>query len=198
MTIATAPRRAPVLADLGSASRARDAALVVAGTMLIAVFSQLVVPLPFTPVPLSLSTFAVLLTGLALGPGRALLSTVLYLGLGTAGVPILAEQGAGWASASYGYVVGYVAAAALAGAAARRRADRSPLATVAAAAVSTLAVYAFGVPWLMASLHVGLLEALALGVVPFLIGDAIKAAAAALLLPGTWRLLGRTAPDARG
>jgi len=191
MTIATAPSRAPVLADLGSASRARDAVLVVAGTMLIAVFSQLVVPLPFTPVPLSLSTFAVLLTGLALGPGRALLSTGLYLALGTAGLPIFAEQGAGWAFASYGYVVGYIAAAVLAGAAARRRADRSPLATVAAAAVSTVAVYAFGVPWLMVSLQVGLPEALALGVVPFIVGDAIKAAAAALLLPGAWRLIGR-------
>src|SRR5690606_23621109 len=100
-------------------------------------FAQLVVPLPFTPVPLSLSTFAVLLTGLALGPRRALLSTVLYLALGTAGVPIFADQGSGWAFASYGYVVGYVAAAVIAGAAARRRADRSPVTTIGTAVLST-------------------------------------------------------------
>lgn len=194
MSIAAAQPRVPVLADLGSSSRARDAALVVGGTALIAGFSQLVVPLPFTPVPLSLSTFAVLLTGLALGPVRALLSTGLYLVLGTVGLPIFAEQGSGWAFASYGYVIGYIAAAVLAGAAARRRADRSPLSTIGAASLATLAVYACGVPWLMVSLQIGLPQALALGVVPFLIGDVIKAAAAALLLPGTWHLLGRARP----
>lgn len=195
MSIAAAQPRVPVLADLGSRSRVRDAALVLSGTALIAGFSQLIVPLPFTPVPLSLSTFAVLLTGLALGPFRALLSTVLYLALGTAGLPIFAEQGSGWAFASYGYVVGYIAAAVLAGVAARRGADRSPLATIGAATLATVAVYAFGVPWLMVSLQVGLPQALALGVLPFLIGDAIKATAAALLLPGTWRLIGRERAD---
>lgn len=193
MTIAAAPARVPVLADLGGRSRIRDMALVLSGAALIAGFSQLVVPLPFTPVPLSLSTFAVLLTGLALGPGRAALSALLYLALGTVGLPIFAEQGSGWAFASYGYVIGYVVAAALAGAAARRRADRSPLATIGTAAAATCTVYLCGVPWLMASLQVGLPTALAMGVVPFLVGDAIKAAAAALLLPGVWRLL-----DARG
>ncbi|WP_420111304.1 biotin transporter BioY [Pseudactinotalea sp.] len=195
MSIVAAQQPVPVLADLGTRSRARDAALVLGGTALIAGFSQLIVPLPFTPVPLSLSTFAVLLTGLALGPVRALLSTVLYLALGTAGLPIFAEQGSGWAFASYGYVIGYIAAAVLAGAAARRGADRSPLATIGAAVAATLAVYALGVPWLMASLQIGLPQALALGVVPFLIGDAIKAAAAALLLPGTWRLIERDQGD---
>lgn len=197
MTIAATRHHVPVLADLGSRTRLRDAALVVGGTAMIAVFSQLVVPLPFTPVPLSLSTFAVLLTGMALGPARALLSTLLYLTLGTAGLPIFAEQGSGWAFASYGYVIGYVAAAVLAGAAARRRADRSVAATIVTAAVATSAVYAFGVPWLMASLHVGLLEALALGVVPFLAGDAIKAVAAAVLLPSAWRLVGRSSGAGR-
>ncbi|WP_156251234.1 biotin transporter BioY [Pseudactinotalea terrae] len=198
MTIAAAPRRVPVLADLGTSSRVRDAGLVLGGTLLIAVFAQLVVPLPFTPVPLSLSTFAVLLTGLALGPLRALLSTTLYLVLGTVGVPIFAEQGSGWAFASYGYVIGYVAAAVLAGAAARRRADRSPIGTIGAAVLSTAVIYVLGVPWLMAALQIGLLEALALGVVPFLVGDAIKAVAAALLLPGTWRLLRASGHGARG
>jgi biotin transport system substrate-specific component len=198
MTIAAAPRRVHVLADLWAGSRFRDTALVLGGTLLIAGFGQLVVPLPFTPVPLSLSTFAVLLTGFALGPRRALLSTVLYLALGTAGLPIFADQGSGWAFASYGYVVGYVAAAVIAGAAAQRRADRSPTATIGTAVLSTAAIYVLGVPWLMVSLQVDLLEALALGVVPFLVGDAIKAAAAALLLPGGWRLLRTNGRDARG
>lgn len=198
MTIAAESRRAPVLAELGASSRARDVALVLGGTALIAVFSQLVVPLPFTPVPLSLSTFAVLLTGLALGPVRGLASTGLYLVLGTAGAPVFADQSSGWAFASYGYVIGYLAAAAVAGIAARRGADRTVVGTALASVLATVSIYLFGVPWLMAFLGVGLGEALALGVLPFLVGDAIKAIVAAAALPTMWRFVDRSGGHARG
>lgn len=196
---ASTPAPAPaVLADLLPTSRVRDVAVVATGTALVAALSQVVVPLPFTPVPLSLSTLGVLLVGLTLGPGRAFASTALYLALGTLGLPIFAEQGSGWGFASYGYVVGYVLAAVVAGAAARRRADRTAVGTVAVAVVATATVYLTGVPWLMVSLQIGLVEALLLGVVPFLVGDAIKAAAAALLLPGAWRLTAGRGSGARG
>jgi len=180
-----------VLADVLGSSRVRDASLVLGGAAFTGALSQVVVPLPFTPVPLSLGTFAVLLVGATLGPLRGTLAMLLFLGAGVAGVPWFAEQGSGWQLASFGYVVGYVAAAGLVGALAAKRADRSPLRMAGTAVLATLVVYAGGVPWLMAFAGVGLGEALVLGVVPFLIGDALKAVAAAGLLPLTWRLVGR-------
>ncbi|TNC16673.1 biotin transporter BioY [Georgenia sp. 311] len=182
-----------VLADSLPAGLVRDASLVVGGAVVTGVLSQVVVPLPFTPVPLSLGTFAVLLVGASLGPLRGTLSLALYVLAGMGGVPWFAEQTAGWHTASFGYVLGYVLAAGLVGVLARHRADRRPLPMLAAALLATTAVYAGGVPWLMVSLEVGLGEALVLGVLPFLLGDALKAAAAAGLLPAAWRLLGRSA-----
>lgn len=186
MTVTT-----PVLADSLPAGLVRDASLVAGGAVVTGVLSQVVVPLPFTPVPLSLGTFAVLLVGASLGPLRGTLAMLLYLAAGVVGVPWFAEQASGWHAASFGYVLGYVLAAGLVGALARRRADRRPLSMFGAALLATTAVYVGGVPWLMVSLGVGLGEALVLGVLPFLLGDALKAAAAAGLLPAAWRLLGR-------
>lgn len=190
MAATTIPVR-PVLADLVPDVRIRDASLVLAGTGFIALASQIIIPLWFTPVPLSLSTFAVLITGAALGPSRALMCTTLYLALGMAGAPIFADQGSGWAFASFGYVLGYIPAAVAAGALARRRADRSVLTTIGMACLASLLVYSFGLPWLINHLDVGVAEGLRLGLWPFLVGDAIKAMAAALLLPTAWKLLDR-------
>src|SRR5690625_475856 len=184
-----------VLADSLPVGVVRDVSLVAGGAVFTGILSQVVVPLPFTPVPLSLGTFAVLLTGAALGPLRGVLAMLLYLGAGMAGVPWFAEQASGWHMASFGYVLGYVLAAGIVGALARRRADRRPLPMLGSALLAPAAVYVGGVPWLMVSLGVGLGEALVLGVLPFLLGDALKAAAAAGLLPATWRLLRRTDRD---
>lgn len=180
----------PVLADLIPGTWARDIALVVAGTVLLTVAGQISIPLWFTPVPLSLATFAVLFSGVSLGPVRAAASVLLYIGLGVAGAPMFADQGSGWAFASFGYILGYLPAAIVAGLLARRAADRSLIATIGMAALSTLIVYAGGVPWLMAFLGIGFGKAFALGVAPFLIGDAIKAVAAAVALPLTWKAIG--------
>ena len=188
MTVATPT----VLADSLPTGLIRDVSLVAGGALVTGVLSQLVVPLPFTPVPLSLGTFAVLLVGASLGPLRGALSMLAYLVAGVAGVPWFAEQGSGWAAASFGYVIGYVLAAGLVGMLAQRRADRRPLSMFGAALAATTAVYVGGVPWLMVTLGVGLGEALVLGVAPFVVGDALKAAAAAGLLPAAWRLLGRS------
>lgn len=183
--------RQRTLLDVVPAGRVRDIAAVVAGTAIIAAVGQAVVPLPFTPVPLTLGTLGVLMVGAVVGPVRAALSVLLLIALGVAGLPVFADGGSGWAFASFGYILGYVPAAMLMGLLARRGGDRKPLPTVVAAVGATATVYLFGVPWLMASLQVSLPEALALGVVPFLLGDAIKAAVAALCLPGMWQVVSR-------
>lgn len=190
--------RSLVLADVVPGARVRDAALVLTGAGLIAGIGQLAVPLPFTPVPLTLGTFAVLLVGAALGPARGALSVVLYMAAGLAGAPVFADGASGWAMASFGYVLGYLPAAAVLGHLARRGGDRSPWRTALGAVGASAIVYVPGVLWLIAFLGIGVGEGLALGVVPFLIGDVIKAVAAALVLPGAWALLGeRGRPGSR-
>ncbi|CAH0123351.1 biotin transporter BioY [Microbacterium sp. Bi121] len=189
--------RVPVLADLirthsRRSALARDVLLTLAGTAFITVAGYIAIPLWFTPVPISLATFAVLLTGAALGPLRGGASAGLYLALGIIGVPLFANGSAGWAFASFGYILGYVAAALLVGILARRRSDRNVWTTLGLAALGSLTIYAFGVPWLAAFVGVDLVAALTLGVVPFLIGDAVKIVAMAALLPATWRVVDRT------
>ena len=191
MSTASITSTSPVLADGIPGAHARDVALVLAGTALITVAGYIAIPLPFTPVPLSLATFAVLLTGAALGPVRGASSAGLYLLLGLVGVPVFAGGGSGWAFSSFGYVLGYVLAAAAVGLLARRRADRSVWGTLGLAALGTAIIYACGVPWLAAFLGVDLATALAFGVLPFLIGDALKLVAAAIVLPSAWKLVGR-------
>jgi biotin transport system substrate-specific component len=178
------------LADVIPGGLVRDIALVAGGAILVALSAQVVIPLPFTPIPLSLQTLAVLLVGSALGSIRGLASMALYLLVGLAGIGWFAQGRSGWEFASFGYILGFLAAAVVVGKLAERGADRSPLKTAGAMALGNLAIYAVGVPWLMAYANIGLGQALMLGVVPFLIGDAIKIVIAAGLLPGTWKLLG--------
>ncbi|MPV36782.1 biotin transporter BioY [Georgenia subflava] len=185
-----APSARAVLADILPGARVRDTALVLGGAAFVAAVGQVAVPLPFTPVPLTLGTFAVLLVGAALGPARGALSILVLLAAGLLGAPVFAGGASGWAMASFGYALGYLPGAVLLGHLARRGADRSPWRTAVGALFASALVYVVGVPWLMVFLGVGLVEALVLGVLPFLVGDAIKAVAAALLLPGTWALLG--------
>ena len=109
------------------------------------------------------------------------------------GAPVLAGWSAGTvATASFGYVLGYVPAALLLGLLARRGADRGVASTAVAAACASTLVYLSGVPWLMAATGMDLGAALAVGVAPFLVGDALKALATAALLPASWRLLGES------
>ena len=187
----TARPAAPlVLADLVAGSWVRDVLLVLAGTGFVALSALVQVPLPGTPVPLTLQTFAVLLTGAALGWQRAVPSMVLYAAAGAAGVPWFADGTSGWAFASFGYILGFILAAAVVGRLAAARGDRTVARTGLTMLVGTLSIYALGVPVLMAVTGLGFGAALAAGVVPFLIGDAIKVALAAGLLPMTWKLVG--------
>ena len=183
----TAPR---VLGDVIPGGLVRDALLVVGGAAFTALAAQVSIPLPFTPVPVTLQTFAVLLTGAALGTIRGTLSMLLYLMVGVLGAPVFSNHSSGWGGASFGYVIGFVLAAAVVGRLAERGATRGIVRTAGVMVIGNLVIYAVGVPWLMAVAHLSFPRALALGVVPFLLGDAIKVAVAAGLFPATWRLTG--------
>ena len=187
-SISVSPR---TLADAIPGGLARSIALVAGGAVLVGLTSQIIIPLPFTPVPLSLSTFSVLLVGAALGSSRGAASMLLYLAAGLAGVPWFSGQQSGWALPTIGYVVGYVAAAYLVGLLAERRGDRTPLRAAGLMALGNVVIYVLGVTGLVLMTPYDLPTAILKGVAPFLVGDAIKIAAAAALLPITWKLVDR-------
>lgn len=188
-TAAARPARPLVLADLLAGSLLRDVALVVAGAAFVGVLAQLSLHLSFTPVPVTGQTLGVLVAGTALGAKRGTASLALYAAAGVAGVPWFADHSAGYVGASFGYVVGFVLCAALCGFLAERRADRSVWRSLPAMLAGEAVIYAVGVSWLAVDLHVGVAKAIALGLTPFLIGDAVKVAIASGLLPATWRLV---------
>ena len=185
-SISVSPR---TLADVIPGGLVRNIVLVAGGAGLVGLTAQVVVPLGFTPVPLSLQTFSVLLVGAALGSKRGLLSMALYAAVGMAGVPWFSEHQSGWTFASFGYIIGFMFAAYLVGRLAERGGDRQVLPTVTLMIAGNVVIYAAGVTGLMLFTGWGLPEALAKGVVPFLIGDAIKIALAAGLLPATWKIV---------
>jgi biotin transport system substrate-specific component len=168
-----------------------DAALVLAGSWLIALSAQVAIPLPFSPVPVTGQTLAVLLVGALLGSRRGSLAVLAYIAQGLAGLPVFAGGALGMArllGPTGGYLVGFVAAAFLVGLLAERGWDRRVLTTAAAMMLGNLVIYATGALWL-APFVGGLKQALATGVLPFIPGDLVKIAAAALLLPAGWKLL---------
>ena len=185
--VANRPR---VLADLVPGALVRDVVLVVGAAVLTGIAAQVSIPLPFTPVPITLQTFTVLMAGAALGPIRGGLSMALYLVVGLAGVPWFSEQRSGWEFASFGYLIGFVVAATAVGALARRGADRTVPGAAVLMVVGNLLIYAIGVAWLANWLAVDLPTAFEFGVWPFLVGDALKIALAAGLLPAAWKLVG--------
>ena len=166
---------------------------VVGFALLTALFAQFTIRLPFTPVPITGQTFAVLLSGAALGMWAGGASQVLYLLLGIF-FPFYANGASGAEvlfGASGGYIFGFVVAAALVGKLAERRQDRRVPTAVTAFLTGSLIIYFFGVIGLMAAADMDLITAVEKGVVPFLLGDMIKAYAAGLLLPAAWRLTNR-------
>ncbi|HSK93516.1 MAG TPA: biotin transporter BioY [Candidatus Angelobacter sp.] len=191
MTTNVLGSRPRVLADLVPGGAVRDLALIAGAAALTGLAAQVAVPLPFTPVPLSLQTFTVLLAAAALGPYRAGSAMLLYLAAGMAGVPWFAEQRSGIGFPSFGYLVGFVLAAVVVGALARRGADRSLSGAAGTMVLGNLVIYAIGVPYLAFAIGADLPTAMALGLTPFLLGDALKILLATGLLPATWRLVGR-------
>ncbi|MEU1850039.1 biotin transporter BioY [Streptomyces sp. NPDC019990] len=183
---ATPARTGQVLADLLPASRVRDAALVLGGAALTGLAAQISVPVPGSPVPVTGQTFAALLVGTTLGAGRGLLALALYAVAGIAGVPWFASGTSGVA-ASFGYILGMILASTVVGALARRGADRSMLRMAGAMLVGEAIIYAIGVPYLALATGMSATAAIAAGLTPFLIGDALKAALAMGVLPTAWK-----------
>ncbi|MFJ3287493.1 biotin transporter BioY [Streptomyces sp. NPDC086669] len=191
-TAAAAPARTgQVLADLLPASRVRDIALVAGGAALTGLAAQISVPVPGSPVPVTGQTLAVLLVGTALGAGRGFLSLALYALAGMAGVPWFAQGTSGAAAPSFGYILGMILAATVVGALARRGADRTALRTAGAMLLGEAIIYAVGVPYLALATGMSASGAIAAGLVPFLIGDAVKAALAMGALPTAWKFINR-------
>jgi biotin transport system substrate-specific component len=189
-TAAALPNRL-VLADLIPGALARDAALVVGGAGLTGLAAQAAFQTPLSPVPFTLQTMTVLVVGAALGSVRGALSMLVYLVAGMAGVPWFAEHSHGWAMPSFGYIVGFVFAAGLVGALAKRGADRHILSTVGLMVAGSAVVYLIGTTWLAYDLGISATEAFRLGVRPFLAVDAIKIAVAALAFPAAWKFARR-------
>lgn len=189
-TAVAAPNRL-VLADFVPGALTRDIALVAGGAGLTGVAAQFSFHTPFSPVPFTLQTLAVLVVGAALGTARGLASMLLYLAAGMAGVPWFAGHSHGWHDPSFGYILGFVAAAGIVGALARRGADRHVLSTVLLFAFGSVVIYAIGTTWLAIDLNLSGAEAFKLGVRPFLATDAIKIAIAACAFPAAWRFARR-------
>ena len=167
--------------------------LMVAAAALTALAAQWRIYLPFTPVPITGQTFAVLLTGAALGWKLGAAGQLLYVVAGVLGAPVFTEGSSGVeviTGATGGYLIGFIFAAGLVGWMAEHRQDRTFPTMFTAFIAGSLVIYTFGVVGLMIAADMSLPAAVEAGVVPFLLGDLIKAAAAGILLPGAWKLLG--------
>jgi len=201
----TAAVRRPVLADLIArpSTRARafavDTALVLAGVTLVALLAK--VAFFIGPIPITGQTLGVIVVGGALGAKRGAAALTAYMIAGLAGLPVFAGAVAGPAymlAPSFGYVVGFIAAAFVAGWFAERAWDRKPLLAFVGFAAASIIPFLIGVPYMALILstvlgqQVTLVSAFDAGVWPFMVPGLIKAAAAALILPGAW-LLARAA-----
>ena len=183
----------------------RQAILALVGSVFVAAAAQVQVPL--WPVPITGQTFAVLVVGMAYGWRLGGATLLLYMAEGAIGLPVFAQFSGGpavIAGPTGGYIVGFVLAAAATGALAERGWDRGPLTTGLAMLCGNIAIWVPGIAWLtlfylgpgaeyIAASGAGtaLGAAIAKGAVPFLLGDALKLALAACLMPLAWRLIRR-------
>lgn len=176
-------------------SKAITATLVFGFALFTAAMAQLVIPLGFTPVPITGQTLAVLLAGGVLGAKAGAASQLLYVGMGAIGLPFYANQAGGWTAATGatgGYLVGFVIAAWIVGRLAERNQDRSVSTALGAFLLGTVVIYLVGVPWLAHSIGVDWNRAAELGAYPFIAGDLFKVTIAGGLLPAAWRLVDRS------
>jgi biotin transport system substrate-specific component len=159
--------------------------LAVAATVFVALCAHISLPLPFTPVPLTLQTFAVILVGMALGPAVGFSAMVLYLAEGAMGLPVFSPHGPGGVAQlmgpTAGFLFSYPLAAASAGWVVRKLDGRTSRFTrgVVAGCVASVFIFALGAGWLTAMLHLNAAAAWHLAIAPFLPGEAIKVTAAA-------------------
>ncbi|HEX8144046.1 MAG TPA: biotin transporter BioY [Pyrinomonadaceae bacterium] len=176
----------------------RQAGLVIGFSLLMALSAQLVIPLPWTPVPITGQTFVVLLTGALLGSRLGALAMIAYLIEGASGLPFFRSGAGGLSylalSPTTGYLLSYPLAAFVVGLLAERGWDRRYLSAAAAMAAGSALILFGGWAWLSLWFRTAA-DAWRAGVLPFLAGDAIKIAMAAAVLPSGWALLRRRASE---
>ncbi len=184
-----------VLSDYVGTTVLADVALVVSYAILIGISGQFSFHLPFTPVPVTAQTFVVLLGASALGSIRSIIGTSIFLLVGAAGVPWFAGGTGGitiFSEPTFGYIIGFIVSAAVIGVLAARGFDRKVLGTTTEMIIGNVVIYIFGAGFLALSLGLSPAKAIALGVVPFLIGDAVKIALASVALPSAWKFVERS------
>jgi biotin transport system substrate-specific component len=180
------PVLVPALPHLG------NAALVVGASLFVALMAQARIDLPFSPVPITGQTFAVLLVGAALGARRGAAAVAAYVLQGAVGLPVYAGGTAGLAilfGPTGGYLAGFVVAAWLVGWLAERGFDRRIHTALAAFLVGEAAIFACGLAVLAA--FVGVERVVTLGLLPFIPGEVVKLAGAGLALPAAWQVVRR-------
>jgi biotin transport system substrate-specific component len=179
--------------------RVRHLALILAGTLLIALSAQVVFYLPGNPVPYTGQTFGVLLSAGALGFRRGAAAAGLYVVVGLVGLPVFAGATHGLAilaGPTGGYLIGFVVASALVGRLAELGWDRNVRGAIGAMLIGEVAIYAIGVPWLAVTYEAGNLgAAIADGLAPYVLSDALKMVLAAVAFPAAWWIVGRRPGD---
>jgi len=183
-------------AEEGASLRIKQVVLVLVGILVLAVAAKIKVPVPGSPVAINMGTFVVLTVGAAYGARLGLATILGYMLVGAIGFDIFQSSTAELRGLTYmtgatgGYLLGYVLATLTLGALAQRGWDRSVLWMALAMLIGTVLIYVPGLLWL-GQLYGWDKPILAWGLTPFLIGDALKLALAALVLPGVWALVGR-------
>jgi biotin transport system substrate-specific component len=189
---AALPRHA-VLADAIPGARVRDAVLVLGGALLTALFAQISIDVPPSPVPITGQTLAVGLVGATLGAGRGATSLALYAVLGLF-LPFYADGSSGWDvvwGATGGYIIGFIFAAGVVGWLAEHGADRKVGLAFVAFVVGQLIIFAFGLVGLKIAVGESWSWTIHNGFTIFIFGGLVKAAIGALALPSAWRLVRR-------
>ena len=171
-----------------------DVLLVFGGALFVALFAQISIPLPFTPVPITGQTFAVLLVAGALGTVCGTASMGLYMLMGMVGMPVYADRMHGLEvikGASGGYIVGFLVAGLVVGFLADRGWDQKFSSSVTMMLTGNVFIFVIGVIWLQQVLHTDLADTLKYGLYPFVPGEIVKLYLAGALLPGAWALVRR-------
>lgn len=169
--------------------KARDIAIVISASWLLAVSAQFAFNLPFSPVPVTGQTLAVLLTGSLLGKNRGAAAVGLYLIQGAVGLPVFAGGKSGFITLvgpTGGYLIGFIAAAYIVGIMAELRYNKSLGYIAFSMFVGSLVIYCFGLFWLVQ--FVGESSALQMGLFPFLVGDFAKILIGVIVLGGSMKI----------
>jgi biotin transport system substrate-specific component len=185
--------RRPLFDTAVQPTLATDALFVVLGAAFVGLLAQISWTVHPFVVPFTGQTLGVLVVGSTLGLRRAIGAMALYLVAGLAGVPWFAGHAHGYADVKvlFGYLLGFIAAAAVMSALASRGNDRTVTGAIGLFVLGELVIYAIGVPWLAQSTHHSLSWGITYGLVPFLVWDVAKAVVAGALLPAAWRLVDR-------